>query len=232
MTTTIRIGLVGDRDDTVTAHRAIVAALELTAAELEVRIEPTWLPTDRIMNDGSLDTYDALWCVPASPYRSTDGALHAIRIAREEGIPFLGTCGGFQHAVLEYARTVHGWTEAAHAELSPDALLHVITPLACSLVEAHGTVHFVQGTRTHAAYGSACAQEGYHCSYGLNPLVRAAILTGALTMSAESDDGEVRAVELADHPFFVATLFQPERAALEQRVPPLVAALVRSAIAR
>ena len=60
MTTTIRIGLVGDRDDTVTAHRAILAALELTAAELEVRIEPTWLPTDRIMNDGSLDTYDAL----------------------------------------------------------------------------------------------------------------------------------------------------------------------------
>jgi len=65
--------------------------------------------------------FDGFWCVPASPYRDIDGALRAIRFAREQRRPFLGTCGGFQHAVLEYARNVLGWADAEHGELAPNA---------------------------------------------------------------------------------------------------------------
>ena len=61
---------------------------------------------------------------------------------------------------------------------------------------------------------------------------RAALAAGPLHVSVEDEAGEVRAVELADHPIFVATLFQPERAALVDRLPPLVAAFVVAAAVR
>ncbi|HEX8942868.1 MAG TPA: hypothetical protein VF785_06985, partial [Gemmatimonadaceae bacterium] len=152
--------------------------------------------------------------------------------ARERGRPFLGTCGGFQYAILEYARTVLGWTDAAHAEDTPGADRLVVTPLECALVEAQGTVRFHPGSRLWNAYGAPEAVEVYRCRYGVNPAVRAALTTGPLRVTAEDLAGEVRGVELEAHPFFVATLFQPERGALRGQVPPIVAAFIRAAEAR
>jgi CTP synthase (UTP-ammonia lyase) len=107
--------------------------------------------------------------VPASPYANTDGALDAIRFARETGRPFLGTCGGFQHALLEYLRNVMGYRDAEHAEIRPAAEMLLITPLTCSLIEQSGVIFFSDGSRLQSLYGRAFAEEKYHCRYGLNP---------------------------------------------------------------
>jgi CTP synthase (UTP-ammonia lyase) len=224
-----RIGLVGDYDAAVPAHQAIPPALALAQSALGAPIESCWLPTETIDSDAALAPFDALWCVPASPYRSMEGALRAIRFARERPRPFLGTCGGFQHAVVEYARNVLGWADAEHAETAPDAARPVIVPLACSLVEVTDRVRLLPGSRIAAAYGAGETVEGYRCRYGLNETFRSTLASGALRITAEDDAGDVRALELPDHPFFVATLFQPERAALTGRLPPLVAAFVRAA---
>lgn len=226
---TTRVALIGDRNATVVAHQAIPKALELVSEVVGHRISGEWVPTEGIEDDARVDGYDGLWCVPASPYRSTSGALHAIRFARENGRPFLGTCGGFQHAVLEYARHVLRWFDASHAEIDPAGSRSVIAPLSCSLVEISGRVRLHPGSRIARAYGSTETHESYHCSYGLNPAFRAELASGPLTVTATDEDGDVRAVELSDHPFFVATLFQPERAALEGRAPPLVAAFAKAA---
>jgi hypothetical protein len=87
-----------------------------------------------------LASFDAIWCVPGSPYRNMAAALLMIGTARREGIPFLGTCGGFQHALIEYARDVAGIEDAEHAESSPSARHLVIEPLSCSLVGAEGAI--------------------------------------------------------------------------------------------
>src|SRR5262245_8926577 len=139
---TARIGLVGDHDPAVVAHQAIPRALALAADAAGVRLESAWLPTDTIDGAGALEAFDGLWCVPASPYRSMTGALRAIENARRRGRPFLGTCGGFQHVLVEYARAVLGWSDADHAESAtgpepgsaPGARPRlVVTPLSCSL---------------------------------------------------------------------------------------------------
>ena len=106
----IRIGLIGDRNEAVVAHRAIDAALAMLP---DAEAEAVWLHTSSI---GDLASFDALWCVPASPYADTEAALGAIRYARENGVPFLGSCGGFQHAIVEYSRNVLGIAAADHAE--------------------------------------------------------------------------------------------------------------------
>jgi CTP synthase (UTP-ammonia lyase) len=229
--TTARIGLVGDHDVTVPAHQAIPRALALAADALGTAIEFDWVATETIAEEARLAPFDGLWCVPASPYRSMEGALNSIRFARLRPLPFLGTCGGFQHAVVEYARGVLGWADADHAESAPDAVRPVITPLACALVEVSDGIRFRPGSRIAAAYGATEAVEGYRCRYGLNPAFRAALLSGPLRVAAEDSAGEVRGIELDGHPFFVATLFQPERAALTGRLPPLVKAFARAVIA-
>jgi len=265
MTAAVRIGLIGDHDPTVVAHQAIPRALALAAAATGVEVEPTWLPTDAIRGEGLVSGFDGLWCVPATPYRSMEGALAGIGFARARGRPFLGTCGGFEHALVEYARAVLGWDDADHAEtaagaaartaagtaaaigagigaaaartaaaaarVTPAVVRLVVAPLACELVEATGVVRFFAGSRLAAAYGATESTEEYHCRYGLNPAFRETLLSGALRVAAVDAAGEVRGVELEGHPFFAATLFQPERAALAGRVPPIVAALVRAAAA-
>jgi len=230
---TLAIALIGDRDDAVTAHRAIPKALALGAQSAGVGLQAAWVATDSIVSDDDLAGYDGFWCVPASPYRSLEGALRAIRFARTRNKPFLGTCGGFQHAVLEYARNVLGWTDAEHAETAPDAARAVIVPLACSLVEVAEPVIFRAGTRIADAYGVPEISEGYHCRYGLGPQFReAAFADGALRIGAVDALDDVRAIELHEHPFFIATLFQPERAALRDEMPPLVRAFVAAVAER
>jgi CTP synthase (UTP-ammonia lyase) len=228
MTTAIRIGLIGDYDAAVTAHQAIPRALDLAGAGADAAVCYEWIPTQEIVDESRVDEFDGLWCVPASPYRSMEGALRAIRFAREQLRPFLGTCGGFQHAIIEYARNVLGWDDAEHAETSPHAARPVITPLACALVEKTDTIRLHENSRLAAAYGCLETSEGYHCSYGVNPAFRSALACGPLRISAEDSAGDVRAVELEGHPFFAATLFQPERAALTGRTPPLAAAFIRA----
>ena len=173
---TLRIGLVGDRNDEVVAHRAIPLVLVMAAEACGITLDAAWIGTDEIGGAG-LRRFNGLWCAPASPYRSMDGALLAIRYARERYVPFLGTCAGFQHAVVEYARNVLGWSDADHAETSPHAARAVIVPLSCALVEVRDTVRLLPGSRIAEAYGVSEIEEGYHCRYGLGGGFRQAVQT-------------------------------------------------------
>jgi CTP synthase (UTP-ammonia lyase) len=228
----VRVGLIGDYDPQVTAHRAIALALARAAESNKCAVYAEWINTARITYHAVVEQCDALWCVPATPYENTEGALLAIRYAREQGVPFLGTCGGFQHAMIEYARNMWGMADAAHAETNPDAPNQVIVPLSCSMVEVLGRVRFVPGTRLATIYGVSNTEEGYHCNYGLSPRIAERLAVGSLRASAHDQSGDVRAVELKSHPFFVATLFQPERRALRGAINPLVDAFVAAGLER
>jgi CTP synthase (UTP-ammonia lyase) len=177
-----------------------------------------------------LADFNGLWCIPGSPYRSMEGVLLAIRHAREQQRPFLGTCGGFQHALIEYARNVLNWSDVDHAESSPDAARAVIAPLACGLLNDFGSLRLIEGTRLAQAYGTLRTQEEYRCSYGVNPAFRAALVSGPLCESAVDESGDLRAIELHAHIFFVGTLFQPERAALRGKTPPSVVAFLKACL--
>lgn len=218
----MEIGLIGDYDESTHAHQGISKSLNLAASAQDQPLEFEWVSTDSIESTTEISSFDGLWCVPGSPYRDMDGALRAIRYAREEQVPFLGTCGGFQHAVLEYSRNVLGWKDADHAETSPEAERPVISPLECSLVEMTEKVEFADDSRLRQAYAVSSSVEGYHCNYGMNPEFEEQLSRGSLRITARHSEGGVRALELDDHPFYVLMLFQPERAALDGSLSPIV----------
>ncbi|MDU4841632.1 MAG: CTP synthase [Leclercia adecarboxylata] len=226
---TLRIALVGDYNPDVLAHQAIPLAIDDAAAVLEVTADYDWLATTELTSPEDLVGYDAIWLVPASPYKNADAAFIAARYARENSVPFLGTCGGFQHALIEYARNVLGWQDAAHAETDTEGRM-VIAPLTCSLVEQSDAIELRANTLIARAYGQEEIEEGYHCNYGVSPEFAKELEKGDMRVTGWDAQGEIRAVELVTHPFFIATLFQHERAALAGRPAPLVQALLRAAL--
>lgn len=226
--TTLRIALVGDYNHDVLAHQAIPLAIDDAAAVLELTADYDWLATSEITSPEDMVGYDAIWVVPGSPYKNADGAFIAIQYARENAVPFLGTCGGFQHAVIEYARHVLGWEDAAHAETEQQGQM-VISALSCALVDETAAIELRPHTIIARAYGKEVIEEAYRCSFGVAPAFARELEHGDLRVTGWDEEGEIRAVELVTHPFFVATLFQHERNALAGRPAPLVQAMLRAA---
>ncbi len=231
MSTRFRIALVGDHNPAVIAHQAIPVALDLVSADLGVQVTGDWVATAAISDPAKdLAAYHGIWCVPASPYENMQGALDAIQFAREQQLPFLGTCAGFQHALIEYARNVLGMREADHAECNPEALKPLISKLSCSLVEVQSEIVLIPDSILHQSYGTLKITEGYHCNYGPSKECEPLLFDGAFRVAARDAAGEVRGGELYGHPFFVGTLFQPERRALTGQIPPIVREFVRAAM--
>ncbi len=223
-----RLAIIADYDAQKTAHVAIPQALELARKSTGANLDWEWIGTDRIFNPAeTLAGFAGIWVAPGSPYKDMGGALAAIRHARERNVPLLGTCGGFQHALIEFARNAAHLAGADHAETNARAVDPVVTPLSCSLVDRTGGISFTPGSRMHAIFGGRPIHEGYHCNYGVNPVYRARLEAAGLRFTGFDPAGDIRAFELPGHRFFLGTLFQPERSALRGGTShPLIEAFV------
>jgi CTP synthase (UTP-ammonia lyase) len=222
---TARIGIIGDYNASFEPHRATNAALAHAASALSLDIEAVWLPTVSLEAPDtlqSLASFGGLWVAPGSPYQSMSGALRAIRFARESDLPLLGTCGGFQHIILEYARHVLGFSDATHAEYDPYGSSLFISRLACSLVGREFLISLQPGSLVARTYGTTTVTEQYYCNFGVNPDHTASLASGKLGIVGSDAEGEVRVVELRDHPFFVGTLFVPQLRSLPESPHPLI----------
>lgn len=219
----VSIAVLGDRNTDHLTHREIDATLELMPSDVDAR----WLPS---LEAESAVEADGLWVVPGTPYRDGEAVLAQIRRSRTAGMPILGTCGGFQHMLVEFARNVAGLADAAHAETDPGAADPVVARLSCSLVGEERPVTAVAGTRVAELCGTEPFTGFHWCNYGLVPEREAALVAAGLVVSARAPDAGVEAVELPGHPFYVATLFQPQvGSSASGRLHPLIGALISAA---
>lgn len=203
------IALLGEYTPTFPPHAATNAAIEHSRKLLGADITADWVSTENI-GPQLFERYAGLWIAPGSPYKNMEKTLWAIRYARENHIPCFGTCGGFQHIVIEYARNVLGFKDAQHAEYDPYASELFISRLACSLAGREMRLEFVPGSQVAAIYGSLSATEHYYCNFGVNPDFIHALKQGPLSISGSDAEGEVRVIEYPGHPFFMGTLFVPQ----------------------
>ncbi|GHJ90743.1 hypothetical protein SNE510_02620 [Streptomyces sp. NE5-10] len=221
-----RVALIGD-------HGKSPAHARLDGFRAELEVDTVWVPTETITGPESFDGFDGLWVVPGSPYENKDGVLAAARHARENGVPYLGTCGGFQHALIEYARNVAGLTDADDVQYDPEAATPLIVPLTCCLAGEQAPLLLTAGSRLAAVYdGAERSTETYHCKYGLNAEF-VELLTGAgVLFSGWDEEGAPRAAEVPGHPFFIGTLFQPELVSGPGQIHRLITAFTAEVSAR
>ncbi len=224
-----RIGIIGDFNPENPTHRATNNGIQHAAEALGEPMETVWLPTEF---PAEYQRFQGLFGSPGSPYRSMDGALAGIRYARENKIAFLGTCGGFQHLLIEYARNVMGLTDAAHAESDPYASCLFVNALSCSLVGQSMEVAIKPGTKAAAAFHGDRSTEAYYCNFGLNPDYQERVERAGLEITGKDQNGEARIVELGSHPFYLGTLFVPQASSRAGEPHPLIVEFCRTALSR
>ena len=219
-----RIALLGDKDLRHRTHRELEAAV----AQLPDAVEAVWAGSDS-EDARAPQAFDGLWILPGTPYRDAAAVDAAIGWALESGTPLLGTCGGFQYTVLALAARLAGIADPAHGEAEPGAEAPVVAPLACSLVGQERTVTCVPGTRLAEICGTEPFTGFHWCSYGLAEPYVARLEEAGVVVSARAPDAGVEGIELPGHPFFVATLFQPQVGALAgDPLHPLIAAFAEA----
>lgn len=219
-----RLALVGDRSPSVQSHARIPELMDALSAAADQPIELYWLHSSTISGPDDVSGFDGIWVVPGSPYASADGVIMAIETARTHRIPFLGTCGGFQHMLMELARHVCHLPDATSAEIDPDSPDPLIVPLACSLLGEEQTVMIAPGSRAAEIMGPGPSAERFFCRYGLSPSYVDRLEAAGLVVSGRDPQGAVRVAELPTHPFFLGSLFQPELSSDATWVHPLIAA--------
>lgn len=224
------IAIVGEFNPDFAPHVATNAAIEHSAAVLRMPAEFRWVSTPDI-GETALRASTGLWIAPGSPYRDMVRTLDAIRFARENGVPCLGTCGGFQHMIIEYARNVLGFRDAQHAEYDPYASNLFVTRLDCSLAGRDLELNFVPDSFVARCYGSLSAIETYYCNFGVDPEQVSVLRSGPFRIVGADHEGEIRVLELPNHPFFVGTLYVPQARSKPGAPHPLVTAFVRAAVA-
>jgi CTP synthase (UTP-ammonia lyase) len=204
------MALLGDRNEHYPSHREVDAVIPMLGTGVQAR----WVGTDR---PHDLSDFDAIWLLPGSPYADDHAAYDAITHARTRGVPFLGTCGGMQYAVVEFCRNVLGDAGASHAESDGlDASTNVVAPLACSLLGEEREVFPVAGTRFADLMGGPFVGMHY-CSYAPTSAAVARLVEAGFVVGATADDAGTEVLELTTHPFFVLSMFQPQVGALAGR---------------
>ncbi len=219
-----RIGVLGDCNLQSETHIATNRCLELVGSSLGIDLRFEWVPT-RELAARDLGSFGAL-IVNTGVYEDRDAVLSALRTAREENIPTLATCGGFQHMIIEFARNVLGLNDVGHAEFDPECGQQIIVPLECSLRGTESTISVVAESQVGQLYRTSEATEKFYCAFGINPAYLEQLFRSPLRVVGTDPAGLVRVTELEGHDFYVGTLFVPQAQALAGRSHPLVNGLV------
>ncbi|AXG11535.1 glutamine hydrolyzing CTP synthase [Haloplanus rubicundus] len=215
------------------AYMSIHEALKHAGIHTEVEVNVLWVDADEMRDHHTerLREADAVVVPGGFGSRGAEGKIEAIRYARENDVPFLGLCLGFQMAVVEYARNVLGLEGAHSAEIDEETPYPVIDllPEQYDLEDLGGTMrlgaHDTEirpDTLAHEVYGADSCTERHRHRYEVNPEYIDDLEAGSLTFSGRAGN-RMEIVELDDHPYFLGTQFHPEfRSRPDRASPPFV----------
>ncbi|WP_251342474.1 glutamine hydrolyzing CTP synthase [Haloplanus halophilus] len=224
------------------AYISIHEALKHAGIQKQVEVDVLWVDADEMRDHHTerLREADAVVVPGGFGSRGAEGKIEAIRYARENDVPFLGLCLGFQMAVVEYARNVLGLEGAHSAEIDEGTPYPVIDllPEQYDLEDLGGTMRLgahttdiVEDTLAHEVYGAASCTERHRHRYEVNPEYIDDLEAGELTFSGRAGN-RMEIVELDDHPYFLGTQFHPEFRSRPDRASPPFVGLVETVLDR
>lgn len=206
------IGIVGDFHNSKT-QIAIANSIDHSNKLLGFSTKYRWIDTMSLSDNNNceeLKELSGIWSASGSPFKSINGSLNAIKYVRENKIPHIGTCGGYQHSIIEYSRNVLGLINANHAEYTDGFDNFFIDKMTCSLVGTRGKVNLKPDTFARKILESDEIDVDYYCSYGLSDNYKDVVLQGDFIACGFDVNGAVRMIELRNHPFFIISAFVPQ----------------------
>ncbi|AUV82988.1 CTP synthase [Salinigranum rubrum] len=234
----VEIALVG-KYGLEDAYMSIHESLKHAGIELGVEVDVNWVDAEKMRENHRerLRAADGVIVPGGFGVRGTDGKVEAVRHARENGVPFLGLCLGFQMAVVEHARNVLGLAGANSAELDPGTPHPVIDilPEQKELDDMGGTMRLgaheteiEPGTLAAELYGDSCVERHRH-RYEVNPEYIGRLESEGLVFSGTAGP-RMEILERDDHPFFFGTQFHPEFRSRPDRASPAFVGFLDAAI--
>jgi CTP synthase len=223
------------------AYISIHEALKHAGLECNVDVNVLWVDSDEMADthEERLREADAVVVPGGFGSRGTRGKIEAVRYARENDVPYLGLCLGFQMAVVEYARNVLGLEDANSAEIDPDTPHPVIDllPEQYDLEDMGGTMRLgaheteiEPGTLATEVYGGTVCVERHRHRYEVNPEYFDDFEGTDMVFSGESGN-RMEILELDGHPYFFGTQFHPEFTSRPGRASPPFVGLVEAILA-
>jgi CTP synthase len=252
-TQTVRIALVGKYVRLEDAYLSVAEALRHAGFEHGCRVEVDWVDSEKLDPERArevLDQADGILIPGGFGGRGVEGKIAAARVAREQGIPYLGICLGMQLAVAEFARHVAEMEGANSTEFDLETPYPVIDllPEQKEVADMGGTmrlgadpIKLHDGTRARELYGEAVIYQRHRHRYEVNNMLPKRLADAGLVFSGTSPDNRlVEVVELpargpdgqAGHPFFVASQYHPEFKSRPERPEPMFREFVAAALAR
>ncbi len=244
-TESVHVGMVGKYVDLRDAYLSVVEALRHGAMANDVQVEISWIPAeevDGLLAESYLEDLDAILVPGGFGIRGVEGKIRSVRYARDNDVPFLGLCLGLQCAVIEYARSELGLTDAHSSEFDPTTTHAVIDLMADQrdVEDMGGTMRLGvypaklrEGSLAHRLYGESLVYERHRHRYEVANRFRSDLEAAGLHASGVSPDNRlVEIVEAPDHPFFIASQFHPELKSRPDDPHPMFVGFIAAAMTR
>ncbi len=248
----VDIAVVGKYTSLPDAYLSVMEALEHAGVANDAKVDIHLIDGEELTesNVGDvLGSMDGILVPGGFGERAFEGKILAARYARENKVPYLGICLGLQVAVCEFARNVLGLAGATSGEFASEATGDDVNEEAARVIDLMpsqydvddkgGTMRLgaypckvVPGTHAHEAYGDDLIYERHRHRYEVNNAYRDALQQAGMIISGVSPDEQlVEMIELADHPWFVASQAHPEFKSRPTRPHPLFRDFIAAALA-
>ncbi len=244
--TPVRIALVGKYVQLEDAYKSVTEALRHSGNLCGGKVEIDWVDSETLDSDEAararLSGAAGVLVPGGFGGRGIEGKIRAVRVAREERIPYLGVCLGMQMAVCEFARHVADMPGANSTEFDIETEWPVIDllPEQKEVSDLGGTmrlgadpIKLHPDTRAREIYGEAVVYERHRHRYEVSISLRKRLEAAGLVVSGTSPDERlVEVIELPadEHPFFVASQYHPEFKSRPERPAPLFRDFVAAAL--
>jgi len=237
----VKIAIVGKYIDVKDSYLSIIEAFKHAGIANGCKVDVLWVDSEELeKSDIRLDV-DGILVPGGFGVRGTEGKIKAIKYARENDIPFLGICFGFQLAVIEFARNKVGWEDANSSEFTKTehAVIDIL-PEQHEIDKMGGTMRLgdievtvVKDTMAYSLYEKEKITERHRHRYEVNPEFIDDLKEKGLIFSGYSDGGRrMEILEYPEHRFFFATQFHPEFKSRPYAPSPPFVGFVRAALER
>ncbi|MFL2983605.1 MAG: CTP synthase [Candidatus Neomarinimicrobiota bacterium] len=240
----IIIAMCGKYTELIDSYKSVLEAFVHAGVENNARVNIKWVQTEKIKNERSAENafsdVNGILLLPGFGSRGGEGKIYSSKYAREKMVPFLGICLGLQCAVIEFARNVCGLENANSTEFDKKTKYPIIDLMESqrAIKIKGGTMRLGAydcelkvGTKTFAAYRKKNISERHRHRYEVNNRYRKRLEDNGLIFSGINKDlGVVEAIEIKNHPWFVASQFHPELKSRVNKAHPLFREFIKASI--